>query len=406
MKKLFLVVAVIFSLFLISCGDNDTGDSGDTGNTGNTGDTGDTGDTGNTGSDDDATDTGSDDDTGNTGSDDDAGDSGEIVYECVGVSVENITLDPAYSTYEGEISVGDETLEDLFRIEFYKEDLSSQEKLTVGTYNLAEGLNANYSSCTECVRVLEDIAEDGSAIAKSFFQKEGTIEITEVKEDTMESKGTLTAKVVEVTIADSTYESTPVADGACYEIQTSWNTICVPDCEGKVCGSDGCGGNCGDGCAEDEQCNDEGTECSKCTTITLDDIALGEMDTENNYWPYDGTFSPKIGDEAVDDTLALAFYAAPEAKTYDLAGTNFADCNECILVYEDLVPETSVAKLYFQEKGTIEVESFEAASGNVKATITGLQLREATIASDYSSTLIKDGKCLILETGTVEVAAE
>ena len=208
MKKLFLIVAVIFSLFLISCGDSDSGDSGNTGadDTANTGSDDDTGDTGNTGSDDD---TGN---TGNTGSDDDG--TGEIVYECVGISIENIALNQEYMTYEGSTSVGDETLEDLFSLQFYKEDLSPQDALTVGTYDLATGLNENYTSCTECTLIYEDLAEDGSGYAKYFYQMEGTLEITEVKEGTMESKGTLTAKVVEVTIDGSTYESTPVAGGS------------------------------------------------------------------------------------------------------------------------------------------------------------------------------------------------
>ena len=36
---------------------------------------------------------------------------------------------------------------------------------------------------------------------------------------------------------------------------------CTPDCTGKVCGDDGCGGSCG-GCAANEQCNDQG-QCEK-----------------------------------------------------------------------------------------------------------------------------------------------
>ena len=402
MKKLFLIVAVIFSLFLISCGDSDSGDSGNTGadDTANTGSDDDTGDTGNTGSDDD---TGN---TGNTGSDDDG--TGEIVYECVGISIENIALNQEYMTYEGSTSVGDETLEDLFSLQFYKEDLSPQDALTVGTYDLATGLNENYSSCTECTLIYEDLAEDGSGYAKYFYQMEGTLEITEVKEGTMESKGTLTAKVVEVTIDGSTYESTPVAGGACYEIETAFDTICIPDCEDKVCGSDGCGGACGDGCEDNEECSEDGTACNACTVITLGDVTLGDTtDPEYDFWIYDGLFTPAIGSAELPDNLSIQFYAEHEAKSYDLAGTNFADCTECILVFEDVDTEAGVTtRRYFQEKGTLEVTSFEGTSGDVSATLTSLQLREATIDGEYNSTFVPDGKCLILETGTVEVSAE
>jgi hypothetical protein len=181
----------------------------------------------------------------------------------------------------------------------------------------------------------------------------------------------------------------------------------VPDCTDKVCGDDGCGGSCGDGCGEDEQCNEDGTSCDKCTTITLEELAVSDISVENTYWTYNGLYSPNTGDDTVDDQFSLQFYAAPEAKSYDLEGTNYTDCTECFLVYEDYVPEVSVGKIFFQEKGTVEVESFDAASGNVKATITGLQLREAMISgTDYTSTFIEDGACLILETGTVDVTAE
>ena len=377
MKKFLLLTVVIFSLFIVSCGDSD--DTGDT------------------------------DDIDNTGSDDDADGTEETVYDCVGISVENITIVAGYSSYEGTTTTGDEALEDGFSLQFYKEDLSSQDTLTVGTYDLAAGLNANYSSCTECALVYEDLTEDenGSAYAKSFFQMEGSLNITEVKKGTIESKGTLTAKVVEVTIAEGTFESTPVSGGGCYEIQTSWDTICVPDCTDKICGDDGCGGSCGEECGEDLQCSEDGTECIGCTAITLGDIALQDMGAEEVYWVYGGTFTPNIGDGTIDDALSLQFYAAPEAKEYDLAGTNFATCNECILVFEDANAETgAVARRYFQEKGKITVESFDGPTGNIKTTVTGLQLREATIDTEYTSTFVKNSKCLILETGNVEVISE
>lgn len=380
MKKLFLIVAAL-SLFVISCGDNN-----------------DNGDSGNTGSDDDVTDTGSDE----TGDDSDS-----TGYECVGISIEDINLISGYASYEGTASVGDKSLEDTFSIQFYEEDpTKAREEIKVGTYDLGSGLNANYSTCTECALIYEDYDQESGGYAKSFFQMEGTIEITEVKEGTIESKGKITAKVVEVSVNSESFVSTPVEGGGCYEIQTSWDTICVPDCTDKVCGDDGCGGTCGDGCGEDEQCNEDGTSCDKCTAITLEELSVSDISVENTYWTYNGLYSPNTGDDTVDDQFSLQFYAAPEAKSYDLAGTNYVDCTECILVFEDLVPETSVGTVFFQEKGTVEVESFEAASGNVKATITGLQLREALIGSDYTSTLIKDGKCLILETGAVDVTAE
>jgi len=58
------------------------------------------------------------------------------------------------------------------------------------------------------------------------------------------------------------------ADVTCYVVVDGYSTsmgefdlaidVCVPDCEGKVCGSDGCVGECGD-CAEGEACDIDGT---------------------------------------------------------------------------------------------------------------------------------------------------
>jgi hypothetical protein len=36
--------------------------------------------------------------------------------------------------------------------------------------------------------------------------------------------------------------------------------VCIPDCEGSTCGSDGCGGTCGD-CPRDQICNGGACEC-------------------------------------------------------------------------------------------------------------------------------------------------
>ena len=41
---------------------------------------------------------------------------------------------------------------------------------------------------------------------------------------------------------------------------------CTPDCTGKQCGTDGCGGTCGK-CGFDEQCNDQG----KCDKVCVPD---------------------------------------------------------------------------------------------------------------------------------------
>ncbi|MFH1531704.1 MAG: hypothetical protein ABIK09_13340 [Pseudomonadota bacterium] len=43
---------------------------------------------------------------------------------------------------------------------------------------------------------------------------------------------------------------------------------CIPDCAGKICGSDGCGGSCGD-CADGEGCTAAG-QCAGCDVVCAD----------------------------------------------------------------------------------------------------------------------------------------
>jgi hypothetical protein len=45
--------------------------------------------------------------------------------------------------------------------------------------------------------------------------------------------------------------------------------VCVPDCDGKVCGDDGCTGTCEPGCPADSTCTDGGTICL-CDFVTCD----------------------------------------------------------------------------------------------------------------------------------------
>ena len=51
------------------------------------------------------------------------------------------------------------------------------------------------------------------------------------------------------------------ACGECVEgVPCSEGVCCTPDCEGKICGDDGCGGSCGE-CPEDEGCVNGDCEC-------------------------------------------------------------------------------------------------------------------------------------------------
>ncbi len=131
--------------------------------------------------------------------------------DCIGVSFENAKQ---YFLYPYAYSAKNEEFNLKLSLQFHK----SSPK---GVYDLGSSENSNFSTCGQCV-LINRLDENGN-IKKQFFQESGTLEVLEgdAKEDGSSGKIT-SAKLIEVKI-DSKYNSTPVKDGECYEIQA--NTI-------------------------------------------------------------------------------------------------------------------------------------------------------------------------------------
>lgn len=94
-------------------------------------------------------------------------------------------------------------------------------KQAPGTFDLSSSTDANYKSCDHCVLVFQDINETAQTIGKYYFQESGELTMTvNGSPMTGKVKGSLkNVKLIEVTIA-SDYTSTPVANGACLEIDS------------------------------------------------------------------------------------------------------------------------------------------------------------------------------------------
>ena len=124
--------------------------------------------------------------------------------------------DLAYSQNAYSWSIGEDPL---LQISFYSNEGIISPK--VGTYDLGSVDNANYATCTECVLVYSDLVDEH--FTQTFFQESGTLKIESYDETTNIIKGTISAKLVEVTVDDNTFKSTPVPDGACVEVETPAN---------------------------------------------------------------------------------------------------------------------------------------------------------------------------------------
>lgn len=318
---------------------------------------------------------------------------------CYIFTVDESTFGSVYrNTYYGDIKdniLGDKTERDVFGIDLFQ---TLDGTAVAGSYDLAEGSNKSYLDCTECVRVWQD--HDNKDKVKIFFQESGTLVISEVDKNN-QIKGTLSAKLVEVTVDPDTREATPVEGGECIAIE-NWafdSDNCVPECDGKICGDNGCGGICGDGCGKDEYCNEEQTQCLpfECETLSLGQVEIKPTDDGGNY--YEALAADNsAGSTDLKDILMLHFYdedmnyAELHSGIVDLGSeinSDYTTCTECIRFYEDVDEEDEYQKLYFQQSGELVFE--EVKEGTLESRGHG-HFRIVEI-DDYDFSPVPNGKC-------------
>ena len=365
---------------------SDTAPAGDTGNTDTDNPDSDNPDSDNPDSDNPDSDAPDSDNPDSDAPDSDAPDSDAPADKCEKLSVNNDTyiltmsnLTSYVATVTGN-AAGDKSLPDIFR-------------LALSTYPVKSkfDLSTSLDQSQYIFLLLEDLVEqpDGSGQAtKIYLQQSGELEFTEVFEGSFESKGH--ASVILAEINTSTFE--PVEGGKCYEVENfSWDTVCVPQCEeGWQCGSDGCGGTCGNGC--DGQACGENHMCVdyNCETITLNTDSV-TYTAKNKI--YSATYTPNTGDAETDDIFRMQLFQVDpltDEQPYDLEGTNYADdAGIFILVWED-----NSAKAYFQQKGTVNITDYDATTGNITAAFSGIRVEQVTIENGtYKSTPVAGGKC-------------
>jgi hypothetical protein len=107
-----------------------------------------------------------------------------------------------------------------------------------GMFDLAMAPDDNYKTCTNCVLLYQDPTAMG--VGKTFYQASGTLFVDQTSDI---NNGTLHAtltnvKLIEVTIDNTTFQSTPVAGGACVHIATAtWDVVTTPPPAGWTCGA-------------------------------------------------------------------------------------------------------------------------------------------------------------------------
>lgn len=156
-----------------------------------------------------------------------------------------------------------------------------------GTFDLTMNADNNYATCSRCIRMIEDPMVPG----RTFFTASGTMNIDAAS---TQLDGTVTATLtdvllVEVTIDPDTFESTPVANGACLHIATADVQAAPPvvpmgwTCDPEFYADDLC--DCGCGAFDDLDCTDMTVgSCDYCDDMgsCSMDACPGTIDPANN----------------------------------------------------------------------------------------------------------------------------
>jgi len=267
-----------------------------------------------------------------------------------------------------------------------------------GTYDLGSKGNSDLN-CTECVLAYTDPDDDGY-FTKTFFQKSGTLKVDEV-DAKFNIKGTISVVLAEFEFGEEDDDTNVyfLDDGACLEIESASfdSGVCVPDCTGKICGDDGCGGTCGEGCG-DLACSEDQKSCVEyeCTQITLGKISDAYADADYGEYSYNFNHTPAV---VSSDYTTFELYDVIEAGEYDLADTNYTDCTVCMQLFEETTVDdegsmTGIGRRYFQKSGKVNVTSFNDATGAINASLNKVRLVEVTVdSSTWISTEVAGGKC-------------
>ncbi len=331
----------------------------------------------------------------------------ETEPDCVEVEINNLENieENGRLFFQGNISNINGENEDIIKFIFLNEDGSWDYQLQEKVYDLGSETNSDPYECTECIWVISDISDNES---RHYFQESGSFKVDTVGHG-IEAKGEFSAKLVEVTIGENVVK---VKNGTCIEIKNAdIDTFCYPDCDGRICGDDGCGGICGNGCADDEYCSDDKIECIKYNCDEFEIKSVRSFLDSYQYF-YEGQISNINGDDK--DLLKVSFYNEDRSRhnyslkkqTYDLSSIDNLSpetCMECFWVYSDII-SSKPQKRYFQQSGTFEIEEVGRnveAYGTLNARFVEMELDE-----NEKYVPVTEGHCVEVKNAEINTLCE
>lgn len=193
------------------------------------------------------------------------------------------------------------------------------------------------------------------------------------------------------------FAADPAAEAA---TEAATEVDCTPSCGDRVCGDDGCGGQCG-------LC-DGGKEChnGKCTVPCAKSGFVPEV-TKTSWKPVYPEGSDKY------DHGAFAHYESDSEKypfstlrlevrqynpwegplgpgTYPVGTTSYQDCDICVTLSDTCGPQGCVKTLIATE-GQIEIKQLSGGDGPFEAVLHDVVLSEASITADNTK-IVTGGK--------------
>ena len=222
-------------------------------------------------------------------------------------------------------------------------------------------------------------------------------------------------------------ESTPVNHGACFEIESVlFDNLCVPSCktadgQDKICGSNGCGGFCGENNGECEgenmACSADQTKCEKyeCAQVSVNSLYTTSTSGEKLY--YSASYNQTAGSETATNknTFNLKIRSLSMKKETNLADMKFTTNCDAVLggspvpgqpelssVCMSIQDKSDSNRFYFPKQGTINITTLDS-NGNLSAELSGVRLVETDTSNGIA---VAGGKCLDITNETLSYTAQ
>ncbi len=327
----------------------------------------------------------------------------------------------------------------------------------VGKYDLSKDKNSNYKTCEQCINIRR--ARPNQKV-EWFFQSEGELEVLggEPRNSLESSFKIANVKLVEVTLS-GLWESKPVENGECFDIQTEvvWNSmppctvgekrcsndkksietcengniwtqqtcetsspictdvknaptcvICIPNshrCNSKgnveTCSDDGTSWTETAVCeAGKTTCNERSGQClakNECMGLSFEPAKQIKGFSSLYY-----TVNPANNME-----LQFQFYNSSPAGEYDLSkdkNKNLGTCEQCVVLFQlNNNNKKKIEKKFFQKSGKLKVISGDPRIGGANSgEVTNVKLVEITEDKKHNSTEVPNGECIEIQTATWE----